>query len=210
MVSKAASVESDVGSGRRRLSPEDRQLHLVRACLDLIGRRPWDEVSMAEVAQAAGVSKPLLYHYFSTKTDLYRAAVRTAAGELRAATASSDDIPGPLRLRRSLEAHLDWIDANANAYRAILQGAVSADDEVQSIIDESRTDVVARLAAGFGFEEPTPEQRTVLRGWVGFLEGATLDWLMTKDVDRAGLTDLLAASVTSLVRLLRDPDQQPR
>lgn len=71
---------------RRRLSVDDRRNELVEACLYLIGTHPWDEVSMADVAAQAGVSKPLLYHYFATKGDMYLAAVRSAADELSAAT----------------------------------------------------------------------------------------------------------------------------
>ena len=198
MVSKSTAV-ADRAVGSRRLSPQDRRAHLLRVCLDLIGSRPWDEVAMADVAEAAGVSKPLLYHYFSTKTDLYRAAVRAAAEELRAATTFSTDIPPALRLQRSLEAHLDWIDANASAYRAVLQGGVSADRDIQAIIEESRADVIARLAEGFRMKAPTPEQRTVLRGWVGFLEATTLAWLDTRDLSRAQLLAILTASLLQLV-----------
>ena len=77
---------STQSTGRRRLAVEDRRGELLQACLQIIGTKPWDEVSMADVAAAAGASKPLLYHYFSTKSDLYLAAVRSAADELRAAT----------------------------------------------------------------------------------------------------------------------------
>ena len=80
---------------RRRLSVEDRRTELMQTCLHLIGTRPWDEVSMAEVALAAGVSKPLLYHYFSTKGDLYVAAVRFAAHELSEATFPDPELPSP-------------------------------------------------------------------------------------------------------------------
>lgn len=171
---------------------------MLRACLELIGTRPWDEVSMADVARAAGASKPLLYHYFPTKSDLYLAAVRAAAHELRAATTRSPDLPSRLALEQALAAHVDWIDANADAYRAVLQGGLSSDPDVQAIIEESRADVVARLARGFGFRRVTPAQRIVLRGWVGFLEGACLDWLATRDVPKEHLVRILIASVTAV------------
>lgn len=184
---------------RRRLSVEERRRELLRACLELIGTRPWDEVSMAEVARAAGASKPLLYHYFPTKSDLYLAAIRAAADELRAVTASPPDLP-PLRaLEHALAAHVDWIEANADAYRAVLQGGLSSDAAVQAIIEESRAEVVARLAQGFGVRRLTSAQRTVLRGWVGFLEGATLNWLETRDLPKKRLVRILMASLTAVV-----------
>ncbi|MDQ3106564.1 MAG: TetR/AcrR family transcriptional regulator [Actinomycetota bacterium] len=185
---------------RRRLAVDDRRRELLGACLTLIGSRPWDEVSMADVATAAGASKPLLYHYFPTKSDLYLAAVRAAAEQLRAATtASTADLDPRLALDRALAAHVDWVDANAQAYRAVLQGGHSSDPAVQAIIEESRADVVARLAEGFGLRRLSPAQRTALRGWVGFLEGACLDWLEHRDIPKSRLVRILAASLTAVV-----------
>lgn len=185
---------------RRRLSVDDRRNELMQACLHLIGTRPWDEVSMADVAAAAGVSKPLLYHYFSTKSDLYLATVRSAADELRAATRPDPALPTGPRLLEALGAHLDWIDEHALAYRAILQGGISSDGEVQGIVEASRVDVVSRLAEAFGFRDLAPAQRIALRGWVGFLEGSCLDWLVARDISKPHLARLLAASVSGALR----------
>ena len=78
-VGSDSASEGTAALPRRRLTVDDRRRELLVACLALIGSRPWDEVSMADVASAAGASKPLLYHYFPTKSDLYLAAVRAAA-----------------------------------------------------------------------------------------------------------------------------------
>jgi AcrR family transcriptional regulator len=185
---------------RRRLGVQERQRELMRACLALIGTRPWEDVSMDEVARLAGASKPLLYYYFPTKSDLYLAAVRSAAEELRAVTTVVEDLPPAVALRRSLQAHVEWVDGNADAYRAVLQGGLSSDPAVQAIIETSRTDVVDRLARGFGIRKLTPAQRTVLRGWVGFLEAACLDWLANRDVPQRRLVQILATSVPAVIR----------
>lgn len=180
---------------RRRLSVNDRRAELMEACLHLIGTRPWDQVSMAEVATVAGVSKPLLYHYFSTKSELYLAAVRSAAHELSEATRPDPSLPVGRRLFKALRAHLDWIDEHALAYRAILQGGISSDRDVQAIVEASRADVVTRLAEAYELGPLSPAQRIAIRGWVGFLEGACLDWLLARDITKRHLARLLAASV---------------
>ncbi len=182
---------------RRRLTVEDRRRELLQACLKLLGTRPWDEIAMIDVADAAGVSKPLLYHYFSTKSDLYLATVEWAANDLRNATAPDLDLPLDQRLLRSLATHLDWIDANDLAYRAILQGGNSGDLQVECIVETSRNQVVVRLAEAFDVEQITPTLRIALRGWVGFLESACLEWLETRPITKAELARLLAASVTN-------------
>lgn len=190
------------GTGRRRrLSVEDRRSELLGTCLDLLGRRPWDEVTMADVAEAAGVSKPLLYHYFSTKTDLYRATVTAAATELREATRPDPDLPVGPRMRAALDAHLEWIDGHALAYRAVIQGGISSDPAVQDVVESSRTQTIERLADAFGMRPPSELQRVALRGWVGFLEWTCLEWLATKTINRAELADLLTASAIALPRL---------
>ena len=162
---------------------------------------------MAEIAAAAGVSKPLLYHYFSTKSDLYLAAVRFAANGLSDSTRPDSALPIGPRLLKALGAHLDWIDEHALAYRAILQGGISSDRNVQAIVEESRAGVVSRLAEAFEFGDLSPAQRIAIRGWVGFLEAACLDWLIARDITKAHLARLLAASVPGTLRAAEvDPD----
>ncbi|GAC1540320.1 MAG: hypothetical protein NVS3B12_27130 [Acidimicrobiales bacterium] len=75
---------------------------------------------------------------------------------------------------------------------------------MQAIIEESRADVVARLTQGFGLRHVTPSQRTVMRGWVGFLEGACLDWLDSSELSKQDLVRILAASVRSIAPLAAD------
>ena len=193
-------VDSEVAvvDKRRRLSVEERRAELLRACLHTIGTRPWDEVSMADVADAAGVSKPLLYHYFATKSDLYLATVAWAADELRAATRPDPSLPAGRRMRAALDAHLDWIDEHALAYRAVIQGGISSDSAVQAIVEQSRAEVVDRLAEAFELALLTAEQRIICRGWVGFLEAASLEWLKTRSITKHELAQLLQTSLNAL------------
>lgn len=194
---------------RRRLSVQDRRAEFVAACLRLIGTRPWDEVTMADVAEVAGASKPLLYHYFTTKSDLYRATVRSAADELRDVTLPDPALPIGPRMRAALDAHLAWIETHALAYRAIVQGGISSDNEVQAIVEEARNETIQRLADAYGFADPTPAERIALRGWVGYLEAASLEWLTTNDVTRDHLARMLEASVTGALRAARVEQPSP-
>ncbi len=187
---------------RRRLTLEDRRDELLRACLDLIGTRPWEEVSMADVAEAAGASKPLLYHYFATKRDLYLATVATAAEELREATRPDPSLALARRMRAALDAHLDWIDSHALAYRAILQGGISSEPRVHAIVEQSRAEVVDRLAETFGLDRLEPCHHIAFRGWIGFLESASLEWLTTRAVTKEELAALLTASVLALPNVI--------
>ena len=176
----------------------------MRTCLSLIGTQPWDEISMAAIADAAGVSKPLLYHYFSTKSDLYLAAVQSAALELSVATLPDVTLPVPRRLLEALEAHVDWVDQHANAYRAILHGGLSSNAEVQAIVERSRVEVVYRIAGTYALDAQSPLQRIAIRGWIGFLESACIDWLGARDISKVQLVRLLASSLPAALGAVED------
>ena len=158
---------------------------------------------MADVADAARVSKPLLYHYFATKSDLYRATVAWAAEQLRAATRPDPSLPAGQRMRAALHAHLDWIDDHALAYRAVIQGGISSDSSVHAIVEGSRTEVVDRLAEAFELSNLTAEQQITCRGWVGFLEAASLEWLNGRPITKHELAQLLQKSLNALMPKIR-------
>ena len=107
--------------------------------------------------------------------------------------------------RAALHAHLRWIEAHAPSYRAILHGGVSGDLEVQLIVERSRSEVVRRITRGIGGGRPSPMMRIALRGWIGFLEAASLDWLDRKDVTKEQLVDLLARSLSATIRSANEP-----
>lgn len=200
------AVTSPTPPRRRRLSVDDRRAELLGACLDLIGTRPWDEISMADIAAAAGVSKPLLYHYFSTKPELYLSTVESAADELRHATLLDPELAPEQQRQASLDAYLDWIEEHSTAYRAVLQGGISSDARVQAVVDRSRAVVVERIAETLGWREVSATQRVSLRGWVGFLEAACLEWLTTRSISRAELVDILTRTASAMVAGSRRSD----
>ena len=61
---------------RRRLSPEERRAELVALGAEFFGALPYDEVRIDEIAQRAGVSRALMYHYFPDKKSLFAEVVR--------------------------------------------------------------------------------------------------------------------------------------
>jgi AcrR family transcriptional regulator len=181
---------------RARLDVDERRRQLVALGLDLFGARSYDAVSIDELAAAAGISKGLLYHYFPTKKDFYVATVRAAADQLVART--SDDTQGtPLeRLRAGLDAYLDYVIEHQQPYTALMRGGVGVDVEVSRIVDETRAALGTRLLEGTPVDAKDPLVRVALRGWIGFVEAATLDWLDGKrKVPRLKLRELLAMTL---------------
>ena len=82
---------------RVRLSTDARREQLVALGIDIFSERPFDEVSIDDIAAAAGISKGLLYHYFPSKRDFYVAVVRHSADEMQAITDTDPALePSPL------------------------------------------------------------------------------------------------------------------
>ncbi len=71
---------------RRRLSPDDRRSELLALGAEVFGQRPYDEVRIDEIAERAGVSRALMYHYFPDKRAFFAAVVRAEGEQLFEAT----------------------------------------------------------------------------------------------------------------------------
>ena len=83
---------------------------------------------MRQIAEAAGISKPLLYHYFPSKIELFKAAVAEQAAELQRMIEPAGDGTPFEQLSRSLDAYLGWIEGNARAWTKLMQSAATLPD----------------------------------------------------------------------------------
>src|SRR5260370_18356544 len=92
---------------------------------------------MKDVARAAGVSKPLLYHYFPSKAELFKAAVAAKAAELQAAIEPTGQGTPLEQLAHSLDAYLTWIEKNAKTWSKLMQSATAL-PEARDLVERSR------------------------------------------------------------------------
>ena len=190
--SRCAAGAAREDAPRERLGVEERRRRLVALGMELFSERTYDDVSIDELAQAAGISKGLLYHYFPTKRDFYVATVREAAQQLLERTATPETMDPIERLRSGLDAYLDYVAKHGKPYQALLRSGVGADAEVARIVDGTRQAFGARLLEGAPVTERGPLVQLVLRGWVGFVEAATVEWIDHKrKIDRTALRELL-------------------
>jgi AcrR family transcriptional regulator len=183
---------------RARLDVDERRRQLVTLGIELFSERAYDDVSIDELAQAAGISKGLLYHYFPTKRDFYVATVREAASQLLDRTATPPHMEPLARLEAGLDVYIDYVSKHGKPYQALLRSGIGTDAEVARIVDETREAFCARLTEGAPVDTTSPLVRVALRGWVGFVEAAVIEWL---DDQRAA--DAVALR-KMLVRVLLD------
>lgn len=180
-----------------------RRDELIEAALDLLSQRGPDDVSVDDVAQAAGASRALVYHYFGTKQELYAAALSKAAAELTRRLAHVDPTDSPLqRLDRAVRAFVEFAEAHSAGFVALLGGsaAYGPGGESAALVASVRQTVYELLIEGL--KEPVPVDptvRTTLRGWVAAAETAVLDWLEHKDIEREEIERLLIVHLGALL-----------
>ncbi len=197
------------------MSTDDRREHLLAVGAQLLGRRPSGRVSIEEIAEAAGVSKGLLYHYFPTKKDFILAALERGQRQLAALMTPVPDLPAAVQIRAGLERFLVFVEEHEAAYSAIFRSRGGGDREIQATLDQGREErleaVVDSLVGWGGLGAPierTPQLETAVQGWFFFVEGAVLRWLDRKDLEREELRRLLElALVGSLRAAASGPDQ---
>jgi len=119
--------------------------------------------------------------------------MRQAAEEIAARTEPDPDLPPAEALAASLGSFLQWIEENELAYRKLMQSAASIGDAT-TLIEEVRQHTAGRLLAGLD-PDPSPKVRAVVRAWLWFVDGACLDWLEHRDMDRSELRDLLIGAL---------------
>lgn len=163
----------------RRLSVEERRAQLLEAALSLFAHRAPEEVSLDDVAEAAGVSRPLVYRYFpGGKQQLYEAALRSAAQELEHCFAEPAHGPLSERLSRALDRYLAFVDQHDAGFSALLQGgSVVETSRTSAIVDGVRRAAAEHIVAHLAVREPGQRLRMTVRMWITAVEGASLSWL---------------------------------
>ncbi len=177
-----------------RLQVDERRRQLLDAGAKLFARHAFEEISMRQIAAEAGVSKPLLYHYFPSKDDLFIAAVNEAASELRALIEPSGEGTPVDQLRDSLDAYLGWIEDNGETWGKLMQSAASLPAARELVEGFRERTLELALEELTGRRKPRPALRTALKGWLGYMDAAILDWTRARDLSRAQLRDLLLAA----------------
>jgi AcrR family transcriptional regulator len=181
-----------------RLAVDERRRRLLALGADLFARHSYDELSMARIAKEAGISKALLYHYFPSKQAYFAATLEQAAAELAELVTPDASLPPLEQLAASLDAYLGWVERHADAYSKLIQ-SVGAVPQVRELVERVRDATAERILAGVAPGPPTPALRTAVRGWLWFIDGAVLDWLEHRDIDRAELHGLLLGTLLGAV-----------
>src|SRR3954469_9844474 len=136
-----------MATARRRLSPEDRRAELLALGAEVFGKRPYDEVRIDEIAERAGVSRALMYHYFPDKRAFFAAVVKAEGDRLFEAT-NFPPVPGQTvfeQLRSGVLAYLHYDKQHPHGAWAAYVGMGASDPVLRGIEDSDKDRQINRL-----------------------------------------------------------------
>ncbi|TAM90887.1 MAG: TetR/AcrR family transcriptional regulator, partial [Jatrophihabitans sp.] len=167
----------------------------------MLATRTLDALSVEDIAQKAGISRGLLFHYFSSKQEFHTEVARAAAAELLARTEPDTSLPPVEALRGAIAAFIGYVEENPDNYKSLVRGAASGDAAMRAIFDDTRTRLAQRVVevvASMGFALG-PRAELAVHGWVAFAEECTIRWIDTRAVDRDALQDMLVKALPAAV-----------
>lgn len=186
---------------RVRLNAQDRRAQLIELGRHMLATRTLDDLSVEDLADEAGVSRGLLFHYFRSKQEFHLEVARAAAAELLARTAPDPSLKPPERLHHSLGAFIDYVVENEDGYVSLVRGAASGDAAMRAVSDETRSEQARRVLANLAeLGLPLrPESELAIHGWIAFAEEAVVRWLQQRTVSKQEVLRMLANSLPALV-----------
>jgi AcrR family transcriptional regulator len=193
---------------RVRLSPEARRAQLIELGVEMLATRRLDELSVELIAQTAGISRGLLFHYFSSKQDFHVEVARAAAAAMIERTEPDTSLPPVEALRGALSRFIDYVEENPDNYKSLVRGAASADLEMRAIFDHTRATMAQRVIDVIGELGLELSDRAVLavHGWVAYVEECVIRWTESRTFGREQLLEMLTKSLPAVALSASDDE----
>ena len=191
---------------RSRLDPAQRREQILDAASALFAERAYDQVSIEDIASAAGVTRGLVHHYFGGRNDVYIGLLERLGAQ------REEQLPPPVgrsaraRVADTVSRWLDWTAANRTIWLAtIAHGEDIADPAVrQAVADLVRRAVALLTAFHADIAQDTPRLRYALECWTGLNRAATRRWLQG-EATREATHELLASTLEHVLRTFGAP-----
>ncbi len=182
---------------RRQMSAEQTRRKLLAVAMDEFSRRPYAEVTVGEIAKAAGVAHGLLSHHFNGKPGLYAETLRDVTRQLAEATQSDPTAPSGEQIRYRLRAYVDFIAQNEGIARNLILGGAEPGPEACDVLDSGRCSGIRAICGTLGLDSEHPAVSMSMTVFVKAADAAAGAWL---DAGQPFTPDRV---VDALVELLR-------
>jgi AcrR family transcriptional regulator len=158
-----------------RLPAPARREQILDVSVQVFARNGFHSTSMNDVADAAGVTKPVLYQHFDSKQDLYLALLEEAGLRLRNAVAKgvASASNGKQMTEMGFKAYFRWVAEDHDAFLLLFGSRANRDEESTVAIRRITAEAAAAIAPLIAADIAPDHQRTLAHGLVGLAEGAT-------------------------------------
>jgi len=152
---------------------DERRAQLLSAALEVFTVAGYHSAAMDEIAERAGVSKPVLYQHFPSKLELYLAVLDTHIDSLvfaiqRAIQSTPDNSE---RVQATIGAYFDFIEAEGEAFRLLFESDMSVEPAVRERLNRMTYDCAAAVSAVISLDTGLPQEAAMLLG-VGLIGSA--------------------------------------
>jgi AcrR family transcriptional regulator len=162
-----------MSNDKGRMPRDERRAQLLSAALEVFTAAGYHSAAMDEIAERAGVSKPVLYQHFPSKLELYLAVLDTHIDSLvfaiqRAIQSTPDNSE---RVQATIGAYFDFIEAEGEAFRLLFESDMSVEPAVRERLNRMTYDCAAAVSAVISLDTGLPQEAAMLLG-VGLIGSA--------------------------------------
>jgi AcrR family transcriptional regulator len=184
--------------------PRERREQLI---LDVAGqvfaRAGYESAPMDEIADRAGVSKPMLYTYFGSKEGLYLAYIERSGGELleRLVSAAPLDDHSTAGLNARITQFLAFVEEHADGWTVLFREVASTRPFAERVarLRQSIVEAIGRMIDVSGLGYPPQASDAIAHAIVGAGESLANWWLEHRDVPREQVTAWYLAIVQAVL-----------
>jgi AcrR family transcriptional regulator len=159
----------------QRLSAPARREQILDVALEVFANAGFHGASMNDVADAAGVTKPVLYQHFDSKRDLYQALIAEVGNRLRnnIAKATAEATDGKSTTELGFRAYFRWVAEDHDGFRLLFGSGSRRDDEFNDAVRQITADSAQAIAPLIAVDIDESHRKTLAHALVGLAEGAS-------------------------------------
>jgi AcrR family transcriptional regulator len=169
------------GARAARLPREQRRQQVLAAALEVFSTSGYHAASMDEIAEHAGVSKPVLYQHFPGKLDLYLALLDAGIDELEATAkaALTTTTDNRQRVNGMVTAYFAFVEDPAGAFRLVFESDLANEPQVRDRVDAANLVLAQQTASVIAEDTGLNEEQALLlaSGMQGLVQVAARRWL---------------------------------
>jgi AcrR family transcriptional regulator len=192
----------------------ERRQHIIDVAIKCFSRTGYHNTSMTDIAEAVGVTKPVLYQHFDSKRALYLEILRFVGQALVTAVTSNaaTSTDGREQTQRAMIAYFEWVNEHREPFALLFESSERVDEEFASTVREFEEAASAAIAPLITVDLPEDTRRTLAMALVGMVEAVSRHVISqgtTFDPTKLG-TDLAGLAWGGLRSLGQSRNTQPR